>query len=74
MEHPLAMDPEAMRRAGYARDWGGGFGYARLATVRCTDPGRLVRLTSEDLRWLTETEPAVKARLALAEADRLRNR
>jgi glutamate/tyrosine decarboxylase-like PLP-dependent enzyme len=57
-----------------ARDWGGGYGYARLATVRCTEPGRLVRLTSEDLRWLTDTEPAVKARLAMAEADRLRNR
>jgi glutamate/tyrosine decarboxylase-like PLP-dependent enzyme len=57
-----------------ARDWGGGYGYARLATVRCTEPGRLVRLTSEDLRWLTDTEPAVKARLAVAEADRLRNR
>jgi aromatic-L-amino-acid decarboxylase len=57
-----------------ARDWGGGYGYARLATVRCTEPGRLVRLTSEDLRWLTDTEPTVKARLALAEADRLRNR
>jgi CRP-like cAMP-binding protein len=57
-----------------ARDWGGGYGYARLATVRCTDPGRLVRLTSEDLRWLTDTEPAVKARLAATQADRLRNR
>jgi aromatic-L-amino-acid/L-tryptophan decarboxylase len=57
-----------------ARDWGGGYGYARLATVRCTEPGRLIRLTSEDLEWLTSTEPAVKARLAATLADRLQNR
>jgi len=35
-----------------ARDWGGGYGYARLATVRCTEPGRLLRLTGKDLQWL----------------------
>ena len=57
-----------------ARDWGGGYGYARLATVRCTEPGRLLRLTSEDLHWLTDTDPTVKARLAATEADRLRHR
>jgi hypothetical protein len=57
-----------------ARDWGGGYGYARLATVRCTAPGRLLRLASEDLQWLTDTEPAVKARLAATLADRLQNR
>ena len=57
-----------------ARDWGGGYGYARLATVRCAEPGRLLRLTSEDLQWLTDTEPTVKARLAANLADRLRNR
>jgi aromatic-L-amino-acid decarboxylase len=57
-----------------ARDWGGGYGYARLATVRCAEPGRLIRLASEDLEWLTSTEPAVKARLAAALADRLQNR
>jgi aromatic-L-amino-acid decarboxylase len=57
-----------------ARDWGGGYGYARLATVRCAKAGRLVRLASEDLQWLTGTEPAVKARLAATLADRLRNR
>jgi CRP-like cAMP-binding protein len=54
--------------------FGGGYGYARLATVRCTEPGRLVRLTSEDLRWLTETEPTAQARLAATQADRLRHR
>jgi uridine kinase len=57
-----------------ARDWGGGYGYARLATVRCTEPGRLLRLTSEDLQWLTDTQPVVKARLEATLAERLRNR
>jgi aromatic-L-amino-acid decarboxylase len=57
-----------------ARDWGGGYGYARLATVRCAEPGRLLRLTSEDLQWLTDTQPAVKARLEATLAERLQNR
>ena len=57
-----------------ARDWGGGYGYARLATVRCAQPGRLLKLTSDDLQWLVDTEPAVKARLATTLAERLRNR
>jgi aromatic-L-amino-acid decarboxylase len=57
-----------------ARDWGGGYGYARLATVRCAEPGRLLRLTSEDLQWLGDTEPAVKARLAATLAERLQHR
>jgi hypothetical protein len=42
--------------------------------VRCAQPGRLIRLASEDLEWLTSTEPAVKARLAATLADRLQNR
>jgi selenocysteine lyase/cysteine desulfurase len=57
-----------------ARDWGGGYGYARLATVRCAEPGRLLRLTSEDLQWLADTQPAVKARLEATLAERLQNR
>jgi aromatic-L-amino-acid decarboxylase len=57
-----------------ARDWGGGYGYTRLATVRCAEPGRLLMLTSEDLQWLTDTEPVVKARLAATLAERLQNR
>jgi CRP-like cAMP-binding protein len=57
-----------------ARDWGGGYGYARLATVMCAEPGRLLRLTSEDYQWLTDTEPAVKARLAATMAERLEQR
>jgi aromatic-L-amino-acid/L-tryptophan decarboxylase len=57
-----------------ARDWGGGYGYARLATVRCAEPGRLLKLTSEDLRWLIDTEPAIKARIAATLAERLQHR
>ena len=57
-----------------ARDWGGGYGYARLATVRCAEPGRLLRLTSQDLQWLVDTQPTVKARLAATLAERLQNR
>ena len=57
-----------------ARDWGGGYGYARLATVRCAQPGRLLRLTSDDLQWLADTEPEVKSRLAATLAERLQNR
>lgn len=57
-----------------ARDWGGGYGYARLATVRCAEPGRLLKLTSEDFQWLIDTEPTIKARLAATLAERLRQR
>jgi glutamate/tyrosine decarboxylase-like PLP-dependent enzyme len=57
-----------------ARDWGGGYGYARLATIRCAEPGQLLRLTSQDLQWLVDTQPAVKARLAATLAERLQNR
>jgi hypothetical protein len=42
--------------------------------VRCAQPGRLLKLTSSDLQWLTDTEPTVKARLAATLAERLRNR
>jgi CRP-like cAMP-binding protein len=57
-----------------ARDWGGSYGYARLATIRCAEPGRLLRLTSQDLQWLVDTQPTVKARLAATLAERLQNR
>jgi aromatic-L-amino-acid/L-tryptophan decarboxylase len=57
-----------------ARDWGGGYGYARLATVRCAEPGRLLRLTSEDFQWLVDTEPTVKAHLTKILAERLQQR
>ena len=57
-----------------ARDWGGGYGYTRLATVRCAEPGRLLTLTSEDFQWLVDSEPTVKARLAHSLAERLQQR
>ena len=57
-----------------ARDWGGGYGYARLATVRCAEHGRLLRLTSADFQWLIDTEPAIKAKLAATSAERLQQR
>jgi glutamate/tyrosine decarboxylase-like PLP-dependent enzyme len=57
-----------------ARDWGGGYGYARLATVRCAEAGRLLRLTSEDFQWLVSTEPTVKTQLAKVLAERLEER
>ena len=57
-----------------ARDWGGGYGYARLATVWCAEPGRLLRLTTEDFQWLVGTEPTVEAQLAKIVTERLRQR
>ena len=57
-----------------ARDWGGGYGYARTATVRCTQDGQVLRLSSDDFQWLVGTQPAVRAELAEILADRLRER
>src|SRR5436305_5708707 len=57
-----------------ARDWGGGYGYTRTATVRCTQDGRLLRLSSEDFQWLVGTQPAVRAELAKILAERLQER
>ena len=57
-----------------ARDWGGGYGYTRLATVVCAEPGRLLRLTSDDFRWLMDSEPTAKAEIARDLADRLGER
>ena len=57
-----------------ARDWGGGYGYARTATVRCTHDGQVLRLSSDDFQWLVGTQPAVRAELAKILADRLRQR
>ena len=57
-----------------ARDWGGGYGYTRTATVRCTQDGQLLRLSSDDFQWLVGTQPAVRAELAEILADRLRQR
>ena len=57
-----------------ARDWGGGYGYGRTATVRCAQDGQLLRLSSDDFQWLVQTQPAVRAELANILADRLRQR
>ena len=57
-----------------ARDWGGGYGYARTATVRCAQDGQLLRLSGDDFQWLVQTQPAVRAELAKILADRLRHR
>jgi aromatic-L-amino-acid/L-tryptophan decarboxylase len=57
-----------------ARDWGGGYGYTRLATVRCAEPGRLLKLSSADFQWLVATQPAVRAELAAILAERLLER
>jgi hypothetical protein len=57
-----------------ARDWGGGYGYARTATVRCTQDGQLLRLSADDFQWLVGTQPAVRAELAKILADRLQQR
>jgi glutamate/tyrosine decarboxylase-like PLP-dependent enzyme len=57
-----------------ARDWGGGYGYARTATVRCAQDGQVLQLTSDDFQWLVRTQPAVRAELAKIFADRLRQR
>jgi hypothetical protein len=57
-----------------ARDWGGGYGYTRLATVRCAEGGRLLRLSSEDFQWLVGTQPSVRAGLAAILAERLQQR
>jgi len=57
-----------------ARDWGGGYGYTRLATVRCAEAGQLLRLSSDDFQWLVATQPAVRAELAKILAERLQQR
>ena len=57
-----------------ARDWGGGYGYARTATVRCSQDGQLLKLSADDFQWLVQTQPAVRAELANVLAERLRQR
>jgi glutamate/tyrosine decarboxylase-like PLP-dependent enzyme len=57
-----------------ARDWGGGYGYTRLATVVCAQPGLLMKLSSEDFKWLIDTAPTARAELARVLAERLQER
>ena len=45
-----------------------------LATVVSAGPGGLLRLTSEDFRWLVDTEPTARAAIARDLADRLPER
>ncbi|HEX3387824.1 MAG TPA: hypothetical protein VHT94_02190 [Streptosporangiaceae bacterium] len=40
----------------------------------CAEPGQLLRLTSDDFRWLMDTEPTAKAQIARDLADRLEER
>lgn len=56
-----------------ARDWGGGYGYTRLATVRCAEPGQVLRLTSQDFQWLVDSEPAIQTEAKIL-AERLQER
>ena len=56
-----------------ARDWGGGYGYARTATVTCAGAGRLLRLSTADFQWLA-SQPAVAAELSRILAERLQDR
>ena len=78
MEHPLRMDADAMRRAGYATV---DALVARLAdpaadpVLRRTSPGQMrSRPTGDDFRWLLDTEPTARAAIARDLADRLPER
>ena len=74
MDHPLAMEVEAMRRAGYAA--------VDALAARLADPQaipyfttwQVLQLTSDDFQWLVRTQPTVRAELAKIFADRLRRR
>ena len=60
MDHPLAMDAEAMRRAGYTT--------VDALVARLADP------ESDPVLRRADTQPAVKARLEATLAERLQNR
>jgi hypothetical protein len=72
VEHPLAMDVEAMRRAGYAT-------VDALVAPAANAPAAAVAPSSgPDLLGavplLADSQPAVKARIAATLAERLQNR
>ena len=77
----MAIDGRLIRTSGpgdhfgelAARDWGGGYGYARTATVACAEAGRLLRLSTADFQWLA-SQPAVAAELSRILAERLQDR
>jgi glutamate/tyrosine decarboxylase-like PLP-dependent enzyme len=70
-------EPIAMRRAGdffgelAALDWGAGFGYARLATIRAAEPLRLLALSPAHLAQLMAEVPAVDEEVRRAVRERL---
>ncbi|MCW2647702.1 MAG: Pyridoxal-dependent decarboxylase [Pseudonocardiales bacterium] len=78
--YEIDVDGEIVRAAGAgdffgelaARDWGGGYGYARLATVWCTQAGRLLLLPGASFRTLLDQEPSLRAQIEAAVAERLR--
>ena len=57
-----------------ARDWGVGYGYVRLATVRGVGPGRLLRLTADDFVWLCNESPGFRSAMAESTVERLGTR
>jgi hypothetical protein len=78
--YEIDVDGEIVRAAGAgdffgelaARDWGGGYGYARLATVWCTQAGRLLLVPGASFRTLLDQEPSLRAQIEAAVAERLR--
>jgi aromatic-L-amino-acid/L-tryptophan decarboxylase len=54
-----------------ALDWGGGFGYVRTATVRATEPARLLVLPPAALAELVRLDPEVERRIRATARERL---
>jgi CRP-like cAMP-binding protein len=57
-----------------ARDWGAGYGYARLATVTCLQVGRLLRVPHDAFQSALASEPVLRRRVDAAAAERLERR
>jgi CRP-like cAMP-binding protein len=54
-----------------ALDWGAGYGYPRLATVRATSPARLVALPAAALNEVLLAAPQVERRIRETANERL---
>jgi glutamate/tyrosine decarboxylase-like PLP-dependent enzyme len=54
-----------------ALDWGAGYGYARLATVRATEGGRVISLPPRPFNRLLGESPEIAAAVRAAVAERL---
>jgi glutamate/tyrosine decarboxylase-like PLP-dependent enzyme len=73
------VNGEVVRRMGVgnhfgelaAMDWGAGFGYSRLATVRATEPARLLVVPAEVFLRLMEEAPDFASQIKQAVAERL---